>query len=439
MLLDLLAKKDRSFYNKREASMISKWETNASNPPERKIVILLAKVLRLNNRDTDDLLTSANYNPAEEQELREILQDIKGQTYKVSEQVDDVGEQVTEVGKQVEGVRQLSELILASMNPGGSPIIGTGSLGFVGATVQRAVFPTAYLGLVGTALNTLHIDSTGALLTYVAIGLAAVLTQGFLRLRRSKDEKDASLQNLITNRGYRYGELLFISIFVMFSAPLLQSTITGMDSYGFFANPKFAGTVLPLLLAIAVNLFISLVVVVLFQILWLWQYRKTTGTAYGRALKVLIPSLLTAYVPVAIFTAVGSETYYLSVIALLFAAFMVMISFSDPEVKLGEWEAKVAFAASIGAICVLFVVAIVGMLVNYTGSQTPSYGNHLWKWTIDYSALGYAQTEVTERMRIGYIWMMFAGIAYMLFMVGTNLLVTIYRNQIKQYRKSEKA
>jgi hypothetical protein len=110
---------------------------------------------------------------------------------------------------------------------------------------------------------------------------------------------------------------------------------------------------------------------------------------------------------------------------------MVVVSFSDPEVKLGEWEAKVAFASSIGVMCVLFIVAIVGMLVNYTGSQTPSYGNHLWKWAIDYSALGYPQAEVAERMRIGYIWTMFAGIAYMLFVVGSNLLVTIYRNQVK--------
>ncbi|MBI3412872.1 MAG: hypothetical protein HY051_02205 [Candidatus Aenigmarchaeota archaeon] len=398
----------------REITIVNRWESGQL-PKSRDEARAIVLALGLDEKDPDAkrLMRFAGYWSPEDEAVAERLEGIETGVHGL-----------TQVAIQTRDMVQV-------MFEGGGHQTPVGGLAITASSAERLVFPGVVTMAVGYLLNR-YSSNTETLLALIVLGVALVAGQGFLRIRRSRRARASASQPLTAQRAFLIGELFFLSLFVMLSAPLLQSAFTGMDAYGFFTLKAFAGKPLSLLLALGVNLILATIATAAYYGIWTWQHeRSASGGAYGRALKVVIPSLLLVYVPGALMATPGGEIYLLVVLALMAFAFVLIIAMSDPQTRLREWEAKFLLATFVGAIFVLFIAAFTTMLLWFFFVDfTPPSGNHLWSWEIDWAALGYGPEEFEDRAKAGFIWAITTGIAYMIFVVGGYASVMIYRNQV---------
>ena len=54
--------------------------------------------------------------------------------------------------------------------------------------------------------------------------------------------------------------------------------------------------------------------------------------------------------------------------------------------------------------------------------------NLLNSWEIDFAGLGFSREEALDRLNLGYTWHAAGVFAYMAFVVGGNLVASIYRH-----------
>gem|GEM_PF-4363763 len=403
-------------------SEINHWERGRRGPPTPDVIVYVAQALASHSKQSDpgkirdELLKIAGYPTLEGERLSDSLHEIK---------------------QGIGGIAEVTGEIRDMLKGGGSELPHS-TLAIAGNSVQKVFLPGILMSAFGTVLNSFSGYRPLMLLGVVGLALVVVCGQTLYRIRRVSSAEQ-SWGALKPGRGFVVGELLFVSVFVMLSVLLLQSAFTGMDTFGFFTIAAFADKPSSLLLALGVNLLLASVATAIFYGLWTWQFgTKSTGGAYGRASKAVIPPLLLVYIAGALLTTPGGEIYLLAVLVLMAFAFILVVAISDPQVQLGDWEAKFVLAAFVGAIFVLFIAAFTTMLLwFFLVGFVPATGNHLWSWTINWATLGYSPQEYVDRAKVGFLWAMTSGIAYMIFALGGYAMVTVYRHQILPNRKKD--
>ena len=394
-MLALMAER-KAEYAALDRSALSRWENGARRPP-RGFLADFALSLRLSRAELDALMNLAGYAESAADDRAETLSGVRG----ISAKADAIDAKADDIKRGVQ------ILVDAASEP---PSADAAAL--AKDALRRAAAPGIYAAAVGWVLNALGQNGTWVLAAYVAVALAIAVGQGVLRRRRADG----------------VGELFFISVFFTLGAPLLQSAITRLDTYGFFALGNLAGSSMPLLLALMANLALALAASVAFGALRGRQYGpKGAGGAFARAAWTTLPPCLFVYVNMLLFANVGAWIFFLITLGVIFGAFTAILAFRDPRAALSDWEAKTALIAAVAVIILLCAVGAAGTIAAYISHSPMAIPDHnlLWSWEVDWERVGYPQSEWLERARVSLPLMALPSIVYLATALGGFLLVSI--------------
>ncbi len=251
---------------------------------------------------------------------------------------------------------------------------------------------------------------------YIALTTGIVLAQGFLFR-----DREAGLR-----------EFFWVSLFFLLTTPLLQFSRIHTDHYGFYTIGSFAGTQIPYMLALLLNLLIASTAGLAFQLLWKRQYSGTSeGTsALRRAAFVVLPPVIFAYVTAVVITNISVAvhlTVLLPVLGVVFAALLVL---RDPAFNPNERDRLYLLSITSVLAMISGVLGIGAIMAIYLSPGLPSVlpdHNLLWSWEIDLAGLGFSREEALDRMNVGYVWHTTWVFGYMFFLVFGRLMVSLYR------------
>ena len=286
---------------------------------------------------------------------------------------------------------------------------------------RRIVPPGGYATVGASASTVTPNDGQTERLLYV-LGLLALVTAMFMWHWRKSGRRDELID-----------ELFFVSILFVLSAPLLLSAVTKMDPYNFFTLPALRAGPLAFMLVILLNLVLSAVAWLGFVLLRQRFYRtkQTRLGAYMRAVGTAFPPTLIVFVLIFPITNPGGWIGFGGPLLIISGAFLVMLAFIERDVVTNDREKFWWTLAAIEIIVVLSAIGIAGMLVTYSDPSLTIASpeeNLLIPWELDYAVLGYPESEYLERFRVGMLLTYITTIAYLAFIVGTYLVVTIHKS-----------
>jgi hypothetical protein len=291
---------------------------------------------------------------------------------------------------------------------------------YPGAVVRycltRFVLPGLVIAGVGYCLHSLDLSASWMFALYVVAIAGMVLAQGFLRLRRSNELRD----------------LLFVSIFFILTAPVLQTPLVGTDVYGLYTIAGLAGTPIIYLVALIVNLLQAAAAVIVFDLLWRWQYSGGRGSskAFYRAAWVAVPPLVLVYICNLLSASVATCFALLVVLPVVAGVLMSLLVLRDRQVTVSEWERRFLLQAAMGITIALTVLGGVTIMVFYLEPVLLSDSHHttlFYSSPIDFNALGFPQSELMDRYRVTSSWSSLTTLVYMAVVLGGILIATIYR------------
>lgn len=275
----------------------------------------------------------------------------------------------------------------------------------------KCVLTGACVAVLGYALAAFGWDDVWMPLAYVGATMSLVLVQALLHRGRPHD----------------LGESYGASIFFLLSSFLLQSAATRLDPYGFHAIDGFAGTHIPFLLSLEVNLVLASIAGLAFHLLRQWQYsgNLTNGSPLLRGVFVAVPPAALVYASILAVSNLSLWVQLILVIPVVAAVYMTLLAMRDPMLRLDKRDQRLLLVAAVSLASVLGTLGLAVVLALYLHPNVPSVlpdHNLFTTWQIDYSYLGYPEREVLERLNQGYLWHGLATFAYMIFVVGGNLI-----------------
>ena len=278
------------------------------------------------------------------------------------------------------------------------------------------VLPLAACIVGGYALSVYGWNNAWMPPAYVAFVTGIVLAQGFLR-----PDRDAGLR-----------EFYWVSIFFLLTTPLLQFAPIRADHYGFYAIGNFAGTQVPYMLALLANLLLASAAGRMFQLQWTRQYSGDGGksSALRRAARVALPPAILVYAIVIVFANTSVVIQLAVLLPVLGAVFTALLALRDPDVNPGERDRLFLLSTASVLGIVSTTVGTVTVLLIYLSPELPSIlpdHNLLRSWEMDFAQAGFTREEALDRLNPGYLWHATWVFAYMFFVVGGRLLVSIYR------------
>ena len=294
--------------------------------------------------------------------------------------------------------------------PGVRPfLIETMKTGFL-----QFLLPGLAIAGAGYLLSSLGITTAWILIPYIGVAMGLVVLQGFLRKRRTDSLRD----------------LLFVSLFVVLSAPLMQIPFVHTDHYGLYmlAGPDDGAKLI--LIALSGCLSMALIASLAFDLLWRWQYSgRGARQAHHRAVWVVSPPIAFVYLCILLLGPLGAWIEYLFILGVLAGVFITLLLLKDPTVRLSVWDQRFLLWSASMTILVLIAVAGATILVTYSELSMLTTKGHslLHSWEADYRAWGYSDTEWEDRTAVGFVWNAVAVVAYMVIVIGGNLISAIYR------------
>ncbi len=397
-LLGRMANVDGQYGERYSHSTVSRWESGATRPTKQRL-IAFGKALELSSVEVEGLVTLAGLDGRD----RSVV----------------LGEAPSSDNADV-GIADGSGNGLANSDVPGSQIgnrlIASSNLSdVIRFCLSRFLLPGLCVAGGGYALASLGWTADWILTFFIAIVMGLVLTQGFLRMRK----------------GDQLREFFFVSLFFLLSTPLLQIPLIRMDNYGFYTINDFAGTPIPCLLALMMNLALALIAGLMFDFLWKWKYSKDVSErrALQRAAWVALPPLVFVYCCVMVISNVGSWIHLTVVLPVLGVVFIILLALRDPMIAPRERDLRFLLWAAVTAIIVLSALGGAAILTLYLAPSTLPQPDHnlLYSWDIDFAALGYTQDELMERLHLGFIWVALSNFVYVVVVIGGNLIVAIYR------------
>ena len=280
----------------------------------------------------------------------------------------------------------------------------------------KCVLTGACIAAVGYALASFGWDNSWMPVAYVAAMMGVVAAQGLMQ-RRSP---------------HGLGEFYSTTVFFLLSTFLLQSAFIRMDPYGFYAVGDHAGTHIPYLLALEVNLALASVAGLAFHLLQQWQYSGDPGrsNALKRAVAVAVPPTLFAYASIVIISNISLWIQLVIVLPSMAGVFIVLLALRDPTMRPDARDRRFALGTAVASMVVMGAVGLAVVATMYLSPNTPSVlPNHNWwtSWEIDFNQLGYPQEQVLASLNRGYLWHGLATFFYVMAVVGGTLLSSIYR------------
>ena len=396
-LLERMGSVDRDYAERYSHATVSRWESGGTRPTLRRLKVF-GQALSLSETEVAGLVLLAGLAPdfptalghvsgsdgaggsgaapaaAPDSRERRILQDL----------------QLPKAHRRFSGAH--SDSGCSGSFPLGACLVGGYALSFYGW--NNAWMPTAY----------------------VTFALGIVLAQGFLL-----PDPDAGLR-----------EFFWVSLFFLLTTPLLQFGPIRMDHYNFHAIGSLAGTQIPYVLALLVNLVITSAAGLAFQLLWKWQYSGDRGgsSALTRAASVALPPVIAVYAAVVVITNISVSIQLAVLLPVLAAVFTGLLVLRDPAVNPDERDRLFLLWTVTVVAIVSSTVGIVVIMAIYLSPDMPSVlpdHNLLRSWEIDFARLGFTREEALDRLNLGYVWHAMWVFAYMVFVVGGRLIVSIYR------------
>ena len=290
----------------------------------------------------------------------------------------------------------------------------------MGSIVRYLAYKCVLMGVgiavIGYALAAFGWDNTWMPVGYVIAIMFLVAAQGLLFRRRPDD----------------LGEFYSTTVFFLLSTFLLQSSSIRMDPYGLYTVGDYAGTHIPFLLALEVNLALATIAGLAFHLLRQWHYSGDQGrsNALRRAVAVALPPTLFAYACIVVISNIALWVQLVIVLPPLAAVFMVLLVLRDPTVHPSRHDRRLALSTTVALLAVMGTMGAVVVAAAYLAPNTPSVlPDHNWwtSWEIEFSQLGYPEQEAMERLNRGYLWHGLAMFFYLVVVVGGVLIVSLYR------------
>ena len=418
-----LLKDDTGYSGSRDRSQISNYERGKVLPSKQFLSAFLKviepglaeKGIELDDQDADHLFFFAGYYSqptADVSDLRTSVTDVK------------VGQETLRAG--VEDVRHAQVMLQGGLYDLSQRVSDSLSINErIKDALVKMVPPALYVATIGYVIDALGLVRTWVMLAYLAIGIAVVVSTVMLRRFR-------------TDASDRVGDLFFVSVFFVMSVSLLQAAFTRMDLYGFHTLPQFTGGAVPFMLAMIVNLVLSLASSIMFNVLRNWLRGESNSLSpVSRAVWATLLPTAFLYTNVLLFCNPGMWVFFLVNLGTLFGAFAAIILFKDPRLRVDardSWMIKAAFAA----IVVMAAFFGVGTLVTFVAPSLVSSAHHNTLWSSDadlapldlpppeyFDALGYPEDEYFERIRFGMLWTNQATTVYFVVVFGIAVLSAI--------------
>ena len=395
-LLERMGSVDRDYAERYSHATVSRWESGGTRPTLRRLKVF-GQALSLSETEVAGLVLLAGLAPDFPTALGHVSgSDGAGGGGAAPAAAPDSGEAAIAGSSATEStpsvLRCAFRFGLLRVLPLGACLVGGYALSFYGW--NNAWMPTAY----------------------VAFALGIVLAQGFLL-----PDRDAGLR-----------EFFWVSLFFLLTTPLLQFGPIRMDHYNFHAIGSLAGTQIPYVLALLVNLVIASAAGLAFQLLWRWQYSgdRGGGSALTRAASVALPPVLAVYAAVVVITNISVSVQLAVLLPVLAAVFTGLLVLRDPAVNPDERDRLFLLWTVTAVAIVSTTVGMVVIMAIYLSPDMPSVlpdHNLLRSWEIDFAQLGFTREEALDRLNLGYVWHAMWVFAYMVFVVGGRLIISIYR------------
>ena len=282
--------------------------------------------------------------------------------------------------------------------------------------VMKFLLLAVGIAAFGYALAWVGWDASWMPVTFVGFVLALVLCQHFM-LPRVSDS---------------LGEFFWVSLFVVLTTPLLQFSPLGMDHYNIYFVADFAGTHYPYTLALLLNLGLAFLGAMMFRIPWRWRYSNASAweSALRRAAWVVLPPVGLVYGVAAVISNISVSIQLAVLMPVLGAVFMVLLVLRAPEIKPSPRDRRFLATTSMVVAIVTTTMGIIVILAIYVSPDLPTVlpdHNLMFSWQIDFAELGYTREEALHKVNLGYIWHATCLLAYMVFVLGAYLLVSVYR------------
>ncbi|MCY3655348.1 MAG: helix-turn-helix transcriptional regulator [Chloroflexi bacterium] len=268
----------------------------------------------------------------------------------------------------------------------------------------------------GFALSPLNWDGSRIPAMYVGLMTGLVVAQGLL----------------VPDRGAGLRELFWVSLFVLLSTPLLQFAPLQMDHYGLYTLGDFAGSHWPYTLALLVNLGVASVAGVMFDLLQARQASRRGGgsRALGRAVSSVLPPVVLVYAVLVVISNESIWIQYAVLMPVLGGMFTTLVVLSDPSINPSREDRQFLLWVTMAFAIVAGSMGMAAIFTVYASPELPTIlpdHNLLSSWEIDFSELGYTREEALDRLNVGYVWHATLTFAYMVFVLGGNLIARMYR------------
>ena len=278
-------------------------------------------------------------------------------------------------------------------------------------------FPLIAAGIAsfGFALALVGWDASWMPVAYVGFALALVLSQHFV----------------LPGVGDNVGDLFWVSLFVVTTTPLLHFSPLGMDHYNIYFLADFAGTHLPYMLALLLNLVLAFLGAMLFRVPWRWRYSDESASrnALRRAAWIVVPPVGLTYAVSVVISNVWVAIQLAVLMPVVAAVFIVLLALRVPEIKPSEQDRRFLTISSMLVATVTTTLGIIAILAIFLSPDLPGVlpdHNLFRSWEIDFTALGYTKEEALRRVNLGYVWHAACLWVYMVFVLGAYLLWSIY-------------
>ena len=398
-LLRRMARVDGDYGQRYSHTTVSRWESGTTRPSKERLEVF-GKALNLAPSEVSGLLALAGFDRVQDDSANDAgVDDLHALNRAVAANSDASVET---------DLDQPSGHETDTRSPTISHLLRSGSI-TVALPALAIVCVPYLLTLFGWNLMLMPIAYIGSIM---GLRLAA----GYLKL----------------NKPFDLCEFMSVSIFILLTTPLLQSSLLHVDHYGFSAIADLAGTPAPYMLALLVNLFVSTVAGAMFFMLWKAQYAspRAESNPVRRALIVVMAPMVLAFVTAVLFTNVEMLIQLSVVLAVLAAVCIIMLVLRDPTLAPNDRDRRFMLW---GALAIGTVMVVAGAMVIVVVYLTPNYPymlpdhNLLFSWDIAYDRLGYPASEAMGRFNVGYLWHSMVLFVYVVFVVGGSLLAAIYR------------
>ena len=268
----------------------------------------------------------------------------------------------------------------------------------------------------GQAMALLGLSDSWTPAVYVGLVTGVVLAQGLM----------------LPERGATFRDFYWVTLFLLLTTPLLQFAPLRMDHYNFYRIGDFAGTHMPYMLALLSNLTLAMGAGLLFQALWKWQSvgRRDGSNVLRRATWTVLPPVVIVYAFVMTFSNMSVWIQLAILLPVVAAVFIALIVVNDPSINPSEGDRHFLLSTAVTFAIISTLLGSILIMAIYVSPDLPSVlpdHNLVRSWELDFAAMGITRAEALDRLNLGYVWHAMCIVAYVVFILGGNLLIAMYR------------